>query len=207
MGDLQGVIVVRSRSTIDNPDLVAYGLYESGGVGRFVDVEDVSVKCHELAPERFSWRRFSFPNYKTLYKALRDFEAKHPEVMLKTADGLGRQLTAEGISWVEARLEAFRSSVTTPGANPAIHRPTQKMLNDLASSTAAVQFAAGARPSLSKYTLADLLMCAPDSPPDVWRERIETYRSAASGANRPDLIRFLEFVRESNPDLFRGRMQ
>lgn len=188
--------------SIDNPDLIAYALYESGGIGRFVDVEDVFVKCHELAPERFSWRKFSYPNYKTLYKALRDLEAKHPKIMLKTADGLGRQLTAEGIAWVESRLNGFRRSTSTPGSNPAIRRPTQKILNDLAASAAVVQFAAGSPPALSRYVVADLLMCAPDSPPEVWRERLETYRSAASAANRPDLVRFLDFVRESKPEVF-----
>jgi hypothetical protein len=49
---------------IDNPDIVPLAVYELGGSGAFVDVEDVFLRCHEIAPERFRWRKYDIPNYK-----------------------------------------------------------------------------------------------------------------------------------------------
>jgi hypothetical protein len=149
-------------------------------------VEDVFLRCHEIAPERFRWRKHDIPNYKTLSKALRDFEESHPSLLMKTADGLSRQLSAEGNAWVRERLSVFESVLRKRGANPPTRRRDHRILNEFAGHRLGRSFAETKRPSLIKHEVADLLLCAPDSPQAVWRERLETYRSAAADAGRPD---------------------
>lgn len=188
----------------DNPDFIPLALYHRGGAGRFVDVEDVFLSCHEMAPERFGWRKYPFPNYKILSKALRDFEEKHPEVLIKTQDGLSRQLSAEGVEWVRRRLPQYKRLVNGIGRSPATRRPGQRILNEIAGHRLVREFLNGSPPNLVKHEVADLLLCSPDSAPSIWRERLESYRSAASESNRPDLLNFLDYVKRERSEWFGG---
>jgi hypothetical protein len=190
------------RTRVDNPDLVPFSLYELGGVGEFIDVEHVFVKCWELAPERFGWRLYRHPNYKTLSKALRDFEGKYPTHLLKTPDGLGRQLSAEGLEWLRERMPELEATLGAPGSNPPTRRPVQRLLNDLAESALVHEFLDGTSPVLQKHQVADLLLCSPDSAPSVFRERLESYRAAALEGGRPDLLEFLDFLRSEKGEWF-----
>jgi hypothetical protein len=187
---------------MDNPDIIPLAVYELGGVGQFIDVEDIFIRCWEIAPERFGWRKHKLPNYKNLYHALQHFEAQNPEILLKTPDGLGRQLSAEGVKWVRDRAPLLRKFIERPVANPPTRRPVQRQLNELAEHPLSRAFMNGALGQLQKHEVADLLVCSPDSPPAVWRERLETYRSAATESKREDLVRILEHIRNERPEWF-----
>lgn len=189
---------------IDNPDFIPLTLYHKGGAGQFIDVEDVFIGCHELAPERFGWRKYNYPNYKILSKALRDFEQRHPDLLIKTPDGLSRQLSAEGVEWVRGRLPQYKQLVEGIGRAPATRRPGQRILNEMSAHRLVREFLTGSCPSLVKHEVADLLLCSPDSAPPIWRERLESYRSAASESNRPDLLGFLDYVKNEKPAWFGG---
>ena len=102
---------------VDNPDIIPFAIYQLGGIGEYIDVEDMFVYCYKLAPERFGWRKHPFPNYKSLSKALRDFEGKHPKHLIKTPDGLSRQLSAEGLEWLKRRLPVLESVLRIPGTS------------------------------------------------------------------------------------------
>ena len=82
-------------------DIVPVALFQLGGADHFIDVEDLFIRCFELAPERFGWRTCPYPNYKSLSKALRDYEAKFPSHLVKSPDGHGRQLSAHGVRWLQ----------------------------------------------------------------------------------------------------------
>jgi hypothetical protein len=73
-------------------DIIPFTIYQFGGAGEFIDVEDVFVYCYKLAPERFGWRKHTYPNFKSHSKALWDYEGKYPNHLIKTSDGLRRQL-------------------------------------------------------------------------------------------------------------------
>lgn len=193
------------KRRVDNPDIIPFALYQLGGAGQFIDVEDIFLRCFKLAPERFRWRKHLIANYKTLSKALRDFEGRHSALLLKTEDGLSRQLSKEGIDWVNARLGDFQEVLSQPGANPPTRRREQKLLNEFAGHRLVRAFEKGSAADLQKFEVADLLLCAPDSPTDVWIERLETYRSAASAAGRPNLVEFLNHVRSRKPEWFGGK--
>lgn len=193
------------KPRIDNPDIIAFALHELGGAGQFIDVEDIFLRCFALAPERFRWRKYEIANYKTLSKALRDFEGRHPDLLLKTEDGLSRQLSKEGIDWVNVRSTLFQDVLSRPGANPPTRRREQKLLNEFAGHRLVLAFQNDKFETLQKYEVADLLLCAPDSPMAVWKERLETYRSAASAAGRPNLVEFLDYLRRKRPEWFGGK--
>lgn len=193
------------KQRIDNPEIIPFALHQLGGAGQFVDVEDIFLRCFEVAPERFRWRKHLIANYKTLSKALRDFETRHPDLLLKTEEGLGRQLSKEGLEWVNERLDLFEAVLSQPGSNPPTRRREHKLLNEFADHRLVAAFEKGTLENLPKYEVADLLLCAPDSPTSVWKERLETYRSAASAAGRPNLVDFLNHLRSSKPEWFGGK--
>lgn len=191
-----------SNLRIDNPDIIPIALDDLGGAGRFVDVEDLFMRCYEIAPERFGWRKHKIPNYKILSKALRDFEEKHPDLLIKPPDGLKRQLSAEGIKWLRRRMPAYRKVLGSSRKPPPSRRPSQRILNELSRDPLFVSYSSGADFTFDKYRVADMLLCSPDSPIAVWRERLETFKSAAEDSNREDLVKFLDALAGSHPGWF-----
>ena len=41
---------------ISNPELIVFCVYRCGGVGRFIEIEDVYEEAFKVAPSRFGWR-------------------------------------------------------------------------------------------------------------------------------------------------------
>ena len=41
---------MNARAHFDNPDVIPLALYQLGGVGRYIDIEDIFMKCYELTP-------------------------------------------------------------------------------------------------------------------------------------------------------------
>lgn len=193
---------MNAKIKLDNPDYIPIALYELGGVGKFVDIENLFMRCYELAPERFKWRNYEFPNYKILSKALRDFEERHSGLLIKTPDGLQRQLSAEGIKWVRRKLPVYEKLMSAEVREPPTRRPSQRILNDLSNNELFLKYKAGSRLAATKYEIADMLLCSPDSPNLIWKERLETFRSAAEISHRSDLVEFLYLIQEEYPEFF-----
>lgn len=192
----------RRELSIANADVIAFALFQLGGTGQFVEIEDLFMRCYDLAPKRFGWRTKPYPNYKTLYQALVDFERAHPETLLKTRDGLGRQLSAEGVAWVRARAPILEGALGQPAEGMNARRPSHRLLNEFIASAPMRQFLAGGTPEITRYQAADLLIASPDSPPSVWRERLAIYRSAAEKAGRPDVKEFLDLLEGTHGEWF-----
>jgi hypothetical protein len=71
-------------------------------------------------------------------------------------------------------------------------------------SGAYLEFQKDGETELDKNQLASAFRCSPDAPRSVWRERLETLRSAATDADRPELLLFLEHIEKVHPDWFGG---
>lgn len=192
------------QGKFDNPDFIPFAVDDLGGTGEFVDVEDVFVRCHKLSRERFGWRTKDYPNYKIASKALRDFEEDNPSLLIRTPDGLRRQLSAEGIEWVRRKRPLFGKVVGAPGRNPPRRRTGQRFLNDVEDHPLCLHFVNGEAPELTKHLVADLLLLSPDSSPEKWSERLETFRSAAADSQRVDVLSFLDYLKAEQPDWFKG---
>lgn len=185
---------MKTGRRIDNTDVIPLALFELGGKGRFVDIENLFMRCYEIAPERFTWRKYELPNYKIASKALRDFEDKYPGLLIRTGDGLQRQLSADGIKWIESRLPVYKGLLSEERREPPHLRPSQRILNEVESSELFSAFDLGHPHQATKYEIADLLLCSPDSPVAIWNERIETLKSAAEASRRSELVEFFEHI-------------
>ena len=194
------------ESEVNNSELFLLALYRRGGAGRYIDVEDVFIEMWQLAPERFGWRKYPYPNYEVCRHALSDLTRgpRHggDKLLMKTNDGLARQLTADGVRWVESRMPAFQE-IVQGAIPPPDKRPSQRALASLQKHAAVRAFLSGQPPHLERYEAAAILRSAPDAPTAHWRERWESLRAAALNARRDELTQFLEWLEHTYPDWFR----
>lgn len=189
---------------LTNGDIFAYVVYRLQGTGRFVDVEDVYVECWRLSPSRFGLRKHPYPNTLAASKAQVHVQRMDPEFLLKAANGRSVQLSAKGVAWVRERLADFEQLASGVTKAPATHRASHKLITDLVKSPLVHTFLAGNDIEPRRIEVAELFRCAPDSPASIWQERMATLRSAAEDDERPDLVRFLDYVRNHRADWFTG---
>jgi hypothetical protein len=192
---------------ITNSDLFLYALYLCGGIARFVDVEDAFIKMWETAPERFSWRKYSYPHYKIAHDALSDITKPRKgqaDLLMRTPDGLGRQLTAKGVAYVEERLSGFEKFARGESKSAPDRRPSQRALAALDRDIRVRAVLNGNRADLKRHEAATLLRCTLDSPAHIWRERLETLKAGATAAKRDDLVKFLQWLEATHTEWFLG---
>jgi hypothetical protein len=187
-----------------NPELIVYCVYRCGGIGRFIETEDVYEEAFRVAPSRFGWRTRDVASDKAASAAMRD--ATRGRVLPKgllvfSPNAHGVQLTGEGVSWVRERLERFEALVAAK-APAGSDRPSQRHLVALERSELARAYAGGEEVEATRVRFADLLRLTPDANGRAWRERLESYRSAAQQAERRVSLDFLARLEREHPDWF-----
>lgn len=46
------------KNSFSNVEIVTFSVYLLGGISEYIDTEDVAVKANELAPGRFTWKKY-----------------------------------------------------------------------------------------------------------------------------------------------------
>lgn len=104
-----------------NHEIVTIAAYLVGGETEFVDTEDVAVKANEIAPGRFTWRKYkrqiNIENVRTFLKDAS--QAKHGGYLMGSGKR-GWMLTAAGSEFVLKNLPR------TDHENLAAERPTEE---------------------------------------------------------------------------------
>ncbi len=198
-----------SPDDLANWELAVWALGLLDGAMAFVDVEDISLRAFELAPTRLAWRsRPDLPDYNKCSKALRDADRRRPPLLLKTADGLRRQLTVEGQQWVEQN-QARMSSLLHHGKTiqEPRSRPHLRMIAEVERSEPFRQWLSDHEVPNEKWRAAELLRCSPDSDRRIWKERLQVLRAAANRARRNELLSFLDELGEHHPEWFEEEVQ
>lgn len=85
-------------------EIVVLAVFLLGGLKQSIDTEDVAVKCHELAPGLFSWRKHPDQINLELVR-VRLSDAKKPDhgALLSGSGRDGWRLTSKGLDWMQAR--------------------------------------------------------------------------------------------------------
>lgn len=186
-----------------NSDVFLWALFELGGADAFVDVEDVFLRAFELAPMRLSWRtRPDIPDLKKCSKALQYLEATTPGLLVKQGSDF-RRLTVDGQQWIENNLDRLAAALgSRQVVQPPRARFSSRLVSEATRSDAFQQWTTDSGLSEEKWKFAELLRCAPDSSRAIWRDRLETLRSAAYSGGRTDLLDFLDALAAERPDWF-----
>lgn len=83
------------NNNISNSEIVTLAVYLLGGEFNELDAEDVAVKCFELSPERFSWKKYTqYISLENVRKRL--YDARNEEYLVGS-DKKGWLLTRKGL--------------------------------------------------------------------------------------------------------------
>ena len=135
----------KTQKTLSNHEIVTLAVYLLGGDTRYVDTEDAAVKANELAPGRFTWRKYRNQiNIENVRTFLSDAKKQKNGGYLRGAGKDGWLLTESGVAFAKPRvagLEAVdlsRDRLSTKERKWLQHERTRML-----SSEAFVKFADG----------------------------------------------------------------
>ena len=189
------VRTVPPNDTANNQDVFLWALYVLGGADRDVDVEDIYLKCFEIAPARLGWRtKPEIPDYKKTSKALQSVEATTHVGLIHRPHQYSRRLTIEGISWVEAYKEilerVYSKQAVAASTNTNMFERTRQAIKE-SSSWAAFE---NDPSQLDVADLAALLRCTATSPQETWKSRILDVKRAAEILKDDPLAEFARAI-------------
>lgn len=96
-------MIENKLTSVTHAELVTWAVYLLGGDQRRIDTEDVAVRAFQLAPKRFSWRKYPEQiNLELVRVYLSD--AKKPEHggLLTGSGRTGWSLTRKGLTWLRS---------------------------------------------------------------------------------------------------------
>jgi hypothetical protein len=85
---------------LSNHEMVTLAVYQLGGDLHAIDTEDIAVKANELAPGRFTWRKYQEQiNIETVRKRLWDATRPDKGAYLRGTERQGWRLTEAGLDF------------------------------------------------------------------------------------------------------------
>lgn len=196
---------MRRENILTDKDIAVYALYVLGGWQKRIHTEDVALKCHELAPSKFSWVKYpQFPDLAPARFALE--AAKKPKngalvigesERKRTSRNIGGwMLTADGIEWVKANIKRIEEYLGRQ--HPIGDRsPADRKLKALIGSAAFKKFGLHREQTvLSHAEFAESLLCTVNTKAQVLNDRLEQLDSIANELNKDDVKKYIDFCRK-----------
>jgi len=173
-------------SRLSNQDVFVWALHLLGGSDHPVDVEDIYLKCFELAPARLGWRtRPDLPDYKKTSKALQAVEAKTHVGLIVRVDQYNRRLSAAGRDWIQANSDVLIQRYSSANSVAATTRsPHERLRRRIRASHIFTES------NLDLASIAEILECSPASDRSVWNARVEQLQIAADALQDDSLRDF-----------------
>jgi len=181
--------------TANNQDALVFALYLLNGADQDVDVEQMFLKCHELAPARLSWRtRPDLPDYKKVSKALQSVEASTHIGLFHHTNQYARRLTLDGVRWVETYLpileKVYQKSPVQASKATNMH---ERKRHEIKSSDVWQMYKTDPN-SLTIVDFASVLQCSAESSPVTWASRVHDVKRAADVLQDGELMSFAQLV-------------
>lgn len=93
--------------SLKQTELVTLAVYLLGGDVSPIDTEDVAVKAHELAPTRFSWRKYTEQiNLELVRVSLSDAKKEKYGARVDGPGERGWTLTSAGLDWAKRTVDS-----------------------------------------------------------------------------------------------------
>jgi len=100
----------KTRTSLANHEIVVLATFLAGGQREYVDTEDIAVKANEIAPGRFTWRKYTEQiNIDTVRKRLWDASKPEKGGFLIGSERDGWLLTRAGATFCKKNQGAFTS--------------------------------------------------------------------------------------------------
>lgn len=176
-----------TTKTLANREIVVLAVYLLGGDLRHVDTEDVAVKANELAPGRFTWRKYPGQiNIDTVRKRLWEAKTVEKGALLAGSEKRGWILTEQGVEFVGRAIRQVEGlDLSGERLTPGEVRWRQRQRVRLLASEAFAKYCGGRVDSITKQDLEAFFM-------------VDDYTEAAARTNRVLRVRR---AFEADPDL------
>ena len=179
----------------NNQDIFIWALYLLGGADNDIGVEDVCLKCFEIAPARFSWRTHpELPDGVKGLKALSVAENKSHMGLILRPNKFNCRLTLEGVRWVEAYKAILENNYSTAIVQASkttnLH---ERKRHELKKTDAWAKFLVD--PALVEISdAAAALQCSAASPLSIWSGRVNDLRRTGDLLSDDSILNFADFV-------------
>jgi hypothetical protein len=182
-------------SEANNQDVFVWALYLLGGADRDVDVEEIYLKCFDLAPARLGWRTHpDLPDYKKAAKALQSVEASTHIGLVHKPHKFSRRLTLAGVHWVELYKEILEENYShLPVMASKSKNNYERLRQEILKSRAWQIF----KVEQEVHDIADAaaaLQCSPASPQSTWQSRVNNLKRASDVLQDKELMEFAELL-------------
>ena len=179
----------------NNQDVFVWALYLLGGADKDVGVEDVCLKCFEIAPARFSWRTHpELPDGVKGLKALSVAENKTHVGLILRPNKFNCRLTLDGIKWVEAYIaileKNYSKAIVQASKTTNQH---ERRRHELKKSDAWAKFLIDPK-TVEISDAAAALQCSAASPMSVWSGRVNDLRRTWDLLSDESILNFADFV-------------
>ena len=181
-------------SRLPNFRIALLALWDIGGATSPQHPEDVAVKCFELAPNRFCWRRYpQYPHLETAAMALRNAKRSKNGALVSGSNRIGWLLATSGVDWVQ-EAQHFLSSAERMRSRTALRREDVSELDALRSHQA---FSAWQARSdvIHVYQVADAVRLTADAPREIIGRRIDELYNKARLAGISELQEYITWLR------------
>ena len=176
---------------LTNWQIAALALYALGGATARQHQEDVAVKCHELAPRRFSWERYEYPDIDRAGVALRDAKKAKTGAFVTGDKRVGWLLTPDGIDWASGNIH-LASGGKASGAS-VLGAAEDRELRKLGEHRLFGEWQSGSG-AVTVFQAADAIGLTADAPDHAIARRITELEGAARAAGRQELEGFLGWL-------------
>jgi len=202
---------MEDSNAIKSMHIAVYALSLLEGIQRKVHTEDIAQKCLEIAPNRFKWERYNYPDKELVRKALFHASEEHNGGLVIGRSGIeqrgksrdGWQLTPAGAAWLRQN-ESMLADFTHTSHEQVPKREADRFLKKIRSEAAFRLFKEqGNLSEVSPYMFTDLLNCSPDAPADTIRFKFNRLFSNAELVNDKEIIEFLTLCKERFANLLR----
>lgn len=180
-----------SLDRMTNPQVAALALYSLGGATARQHQEDVAVRCYKLAPRRFSWERYDYPDIDRAGIALRDGKKERNGALVTGDKRVGWLLTPAGIDWARERTQLIGDS--TAKGTSVLSVADDRELRRLRQHRLFGEWQAGSD-SIPAFRAADAVGLPADAPAQAIARRITELQGAARAGKQQDVEGFLKWL-------------
>ena len=110
---------MNKHEELSNPEILTLAVYSLGGAVSPVDLEDAAIEAFNMAPKKFSWKKYEDQiDLRIVQYALQD-ACKANIGHLKGGSKHGFMLTQSGLDWVKKHDESKQFSTTSRKSSPS----------------------------------------------------------------------------------------
>jgi hypothetical protein len=184
----------QSSELLANHELVVIAAYLAGAQSSSIDTEDIAVKANELAPGRFTWRKYVHQiNIDTVRKRLWDASNTNKGGYLIGSEKIGWRLTKAGFDFARRKMKRGGLTKAPKQRTSQNERAAQsREIRRMTHEDAYIKFVSGLSREITKSEAERFFRIDDYITGKMRIAKVERFRIIAN--NNEKLLRAIEFI-------------